>query len=130
MLLDTHVLLWLLMADRQLGPSARRALREAASPAYISAASAWEIAIKVAAGRLRAPDQLLERTARAGLEWIPATAQHAWSVSGLRGLSHADPFDRLLVAQAAQEGLTLLTADRAIHAATLTPSISVLDARL
>jgi PIN domain nuclease of toxin-antitoxin system len=66
----------------------------------------------------------------AGVEWLPVTPAHAWSVQYLTGLPHGDPFDRLLVAQAAAEQLTFVTADRAILTSELTPAVTVLDARL
>lgn len=129
MLLDTHALLWFLMDNSQLGPRARSAL-DAAGGVYISAASAWETAIKVASGRLEAPAALLAQATEAGLTWLSITPEHAWAVREIQGLPLGDPFDRLLVAQAASEQLTLLTADRAILGASLTPAVTVLDARL
>ena len=128
MLLDTHALLWLLADDHRLGPQTRAALTRASS-LRVSAASAWEIAIKVAAGRLEAPERLLDRATSAGLSWVSVTAEHAWTVRTVQGLPSADPFDRLLVAQAASEDWTLVTADRAVLGASITPGVRVLDAR-
>lgn len=129
MLLDTHVLLWLLAGHSRLGSATKHVIANA-SRVTLSAASAWEVAVKVTAGRLNAPEALLERVASAGLEWLPVTPDHAWSVRRLEGLPQGDPFDRLLVAQAAFERLTFVTADRAILGASLTPAVTVLDARL
>jgi PIN domain nuclease of toxin-antitoxin system len=127
-LLDTHVLLWLLVGNSRLGHRARRLIGE--SPTVTaSAASAWEVAVKVSSGRLRAPDAFMDRVGSAGLEWMPVTPDHAWAVRLLAGLPQADPFDRLLVAQASAEQLTFVTADRAILAAPITPAVTVLDAR-
>jgi len=128
-LLDTLALLWFLMNDSQLGPRARGAL-DTASGVYVSAASAWETATKVAAGRLEVPEALLAQAVEAGLTWLSIRPEHAWAVRETQGLPDGDPFDRLLVAQAAAEQLTFVTADRAILGATLTPSVTLLDARL
>lgn len=128
MLLDTHVMLWLLMDNAQLGHRAKETMKRATN-VYVSAASAWETAIKVASGRLTAPKTLLAQVTEADLTWLSVTPHHAWAVGELRGLPHADPFDRLLVAQAAAEQLTFVTADRAILAAPIIPAVTVLDAR-
>ena len=130
MLLDTHVLIWLLEGDERLGVEARAAMARAPD-VHVSAASLWEIAIKVELGRLQAPDDLPEVVRRAGLQRLPVTGEHAWSVQGVAGLPHRDPFDRLLVAQASVEGLSLVTADRALLGASaqLQPAVRLLDAR-
>ena len=129
MLLDTHVLLWLLDDVPSLGHRARARIADA-DTVYVSAASVWEVAIKAARGRLEASPHLLTQVAEADLTWLPVTPDHAWAVQDTQGLPQRDPFDRLLVAQAAAEQLTFVTADRAILGATLTPSVTVLDARL
>ncbi len=83
----------------------------------VSVASLWEIAIKSARGRLRVPEDFPSRILDAGIELLPVTANHAWSVrGGPAGLATADPFDRLILAQAMIEGLTLATRDRALLA--------------
>lgn len=128
MLLDTHVVLWLLDDSGQLGPDSREAL-EAAPALHVSAASLWEIAIKAGLGKLTVPDDLPARIEQAGLQWLPVTPGHVWSSRTLAGPPHRDPFDRLLCAQAHEEGLPLLTADRALLAASLTPDLRRLDAR-
>ncbi|MEP6648643.1 MAG: type II toxin-antitoxin system VapC family toxin [Lapillicoccus sp.] len=129
MLLDTHALLWLLDDVPALGPRARAAIANAAL-VHASAASVWEVAIKVARGRLAASPDFLTQVEEASLRWLPVTPRHAWTVQTLEGLAQGDPFDRLLVAQAAEENLTFVSADRAILGASLTPAITVLDARL
>ena len=109
MLLDTHVLLWLLNGDRhRFGPRALDTLREGV--AIVSAATVWEIAIKRRIGKLRAPPNLLETVTAAGLSLLAITAEHAEHVAGLEDL-HRNPFDRILVAQATLERLTIVTAD-------------------
>src|SRR5258705_9467859 len=77
---------------------------------YVSAASAWEMAIKAAIGKLRVPDDLEEQLQRHRFEQLPISIAHALAVSVLPR-HHADPFDRMLVAQAIVESLTLVTAD-------------------
>lgn len=108
LLLDTQALLWLVGDDPRLGARARSAVLNGTSA--VSAISVWEIAIKQAAGRLIAPglESLLEA---ADVPGLPFTAHHARAAGGLP-LHHRDPFDRALVAQAAVEGLVLVSADR------------------
>ena len=113
LLLDTHVVLWLLAGeDRRFGPAALVALRD--QLATVSAATVWEIAIKRRLGKLRAPTGLVETVAAAGLQLLSVTALHAEQVAELPDL-HRDPFDRLLVSQARLEGLTLVTADAIVR---------------
>lgn len=109
-LLDTHVLLWLLTSPLQLEQSLRATLADPVAEVLVSAASVWEIAIKRALGRLSAPDDLLEVIAQAGFTPLPITPEHAWAAGHLPP-HHADPFDRILVAQTESEGLTLVTRD-------------------
>jgi len=119
LLLDTHVLIWW-DEGRRLAAGARRAIGEA-DAVYVSAASAWEIAIKVALGRLR-PTRTVEQAAtESGFLELPVTFRHAELVAALPG-HHRDPFDRLLIAQAEAERLTLVTRDpvfRRYSAATI-----------
>ncbi len=108
-LLDTHLLLWALGAPARLPPKARRIIRDA--DVYVSAASIWEISIKVALGRLRAdPREVLAALEPAGLLGLPIAAEHAARVASLPPI-HRDPFDRLLIAQALEEPMRLLTDD-------------------
>ena len=108
LLLDTHVLIWW-DEGRRLSGAARRAI-ETADTVYVSAASAWEVAIKTGLGRLRPTRTVGEAAEESGFLELPVTFRHAQRVSGLPAL-HRDPFDRLLVAQADLEGLTLVTRD-------------------
>jgi PIN domain nuclease of toxin-antitoxin system len=78
---------------------------------YVSAASIWEVEIKRAVGRLRAPEDLTARVDDSGYERLPITFEHARE-AGRLPLHHRDPFDRVLVAQARLDGLTLMTADQ------------------
>jgi PIN domain nuclease of toxin-antitoxin system len=114
-LLDTHCWLWLVGEPHRLSEASRQMLSDPESELLLSAASAWEIAIKFALGRLRlpqAPSVLVARWMeedRVGA--LPIAHAHALRAGELPA-HHGDPFDRLLVAQAQIEGLTLLTADR------------------
>jgi PIN domain nuclease of toxin-antitoxin system len=113
LLLDTHALLWWLADSPMLSSKARSAI--ARSPAiYVSAATAWEIAIKKAYGKLHAPDDLEQALAANGFEALPITVAHALAAGALP-LHHHDPFDRMLIAQAHAESLTLVTRDRSLQ---------------
>lgn len=113
LLLDTHVLLWWLADDAQLGAEARAAIGEGEAHVAVSAASAWEIAIKQRLGKLRAPDDLAAQLARHRFVQLAVTVPHALRAGALPPV-HDDPFDRMLVAQAEFEGLTVVTRDAAI----------------
>ncbi|MHB1444597.1 MAG: type II toxin-antitoxin system VapC family toxin [Acidimicrobiales bacterium] len=110
LLLDTHILLWWLSDDPLLPAVAREAIASPESEVLVSAATAWEIAIKRAAGRLDAPDDLLEAVGANDFETLPITAAHALAAGALPP-HHSDPFDRMLIAQARAEGLTLISVD-------------------
>ena len=111
LLLDTHALLgWL--ADEGLSARARDAIADPDNVVTVSAASAWEISIKKALGKLAAPDDLEEQVrAAGGFTLLPITIAHAMA-AGRLARHHDDPFGRMLVAQALAEGLTLVTRDR------------------
>ncbi len=111
LLLDTHVLLWWL-ADHPALPQVMRAvLADPSTQALVSAATAWEIAIKRALGRLDFPvDELDIILKDNGFKPLPITTAHAVAAGALPRL-HADPFDRMLVAQARCESLTLASVD-------------------
>jgi len=108
LLLDTHVLIWW-DEGRKLAGSARRAIEEA-DTVYVSAASAWEVAIKIGLGRLRPSRTVQEAVEESGFLELPITFRHAERAAGLPA-HHRDPFDRLLIAQADVEGLVLVTRD-------------------
>ena len=115
LLLDTHVYLWSVTASRQLKKSVRNYLANA-QVVYVSAASIWEIAIKTRLGKIEGdPDGLARAIEESGFQELPVTARHAAAVAKLP-MHHADPFDRLLLAQAFTEPLRLITADRTLAA--------------
>lgn len=113
-LIDTHVFLWAAGVGGRLSGSAEKLLREPGQPIFLSAASAWEIAIKWSRGRLDLPASPAEVinnvVAAAGITQLSITLKDASAVAHLP-LHHKDPFDRLLVAQARMHGLQLMTAD-------------------
>jgi PIN domain nuclease of toxin-antitoxin system len=115
-LLDTHVFLWWNQDDPQLSAVARSTIEDGRNELYLSAASAWEIAIKTAKGRLVLPSPpdryVAERLAYYGFQALPIQLSHALAVAALPHI-HVDPFDRLLVAQSRYEQLPIITADAA-----------------
>ncbi|GMV43926.1 MAG: hypothetical protein AMXMBFR64_56420 [Myxococcales bacterium] len=114
LLLDTHVWLWMLSDPGRIQLDARRLLADDATVLFLSAASAWEIAIKYHLGKLSLPepprDFIPRRLVRDRVTPLPVEHHHAVEVAGLPS-HHLDPFDRLLVAQALVEDLTLVTTD-------------------
>ena len=113
LLLDTHVFLWWREDSPRLRPEARAAIGHA-ELAFVSAASAWEVGIKVALGKLRVPGPFEQAVTDSRFLELPITFRHTAAVAALP-LHHGDPFDRLLVAQARAEGLTLVTHDRRLE---------------
>lgn len=113
LLLDTEVLLWWLEDSALLLRSARDAIADGGNEVWVSAATAWEIATKRNLGLLRIPSDLGTILAEVGFEELPVTVAHA-EAAGALPLHHADPFDRVLVAQAQIERLTLVTQDERI----------------
>lgn len=110
-LLDTQVALWLIASSDRLSPRARTAIREGGGRLLVSAASLWEIAIKRSLGKLNAPADLSRRLAALGpIELLPISPLHAEAVGELPW-HHRDPFDRLLVAQALAENLSIVSSD-------------------
>jgi PIN domain nuclease of toxin-antitoxin system len=113
LLLDTHVVLWWLEDHPRLsGHVADLLLSE--TDVFVSSASVWEIAVKQALGRLQGPEDLPEQVLAAQFAVLDITARHGIAAARLP-LHHRDPFDRILVAQAVGEGLTIATADRHVQ---------------
>lgn len=116
LLLDTHLLLWAAGAPERLPAGARALLEDPVNELLFSAASLWEVTIKAGLGRddFRIDARVLRRgLLDNGYTELPISSAHAVAVAGLPNL-HRDPFDRLLVAQAGVEGITLLTSDEAV----------------
>ena len=113
LLLDTHVLLWWLSDDPQLGESSRQTIINPRNQVYVSAASTWEISIKKSIGKLTAPDDMDAIVESEGFEKLPITLFHGDQAGSLPEL-HKDPFDRMLIAQAQSEGLVIVTNDEKI----------------
>ena len=115
LLLDSHVLVWFATADRALAADVSAAIRDEDTAAAVSIASVWELEIKRAKGLLELPQDVGTQLDAAGFDLLDVTLAHVVCAAELPS-HHRDPFDRLLVAQARTERLTLVTADRAIAA--------------
>ncbi len=109
-LLDTHTALWWVDDDDRLDRAARRAIKRAGT-VWVSAASAWEVAIKMAVGKLKLRSPFELGIDASGFGKLPITFTHAAAV-GTLPFHHGDPFDRLIIAQAQTEGLVVVTHDR------------------
>jgi PIN domain nuclease of toxin-antitoxin system len=118
-LLDTHVFLWYISADPRLPTAFRDAIRDSANEVYLSAVSVWEAVIKYALGKLPLPEApaayLPRQRAAHRIAPLPVEEGAFPYLAGLPPL-HRDPFDRLLLAQALQHGMTLATVDDAVRA--------------
>ena len=126
-LLDTHTLLWLVSAPYQVSGAAREAIADPSREVAVSAVSAWEIAIKTRLGRLDGEPLLSawpDIMAAMALTELVIEAPDAIMAGRLRW-AHRDPFDRMIVAQAARRGLTIATRDAHILGAALTPTLRV-----
>ena len=110
LLLDTCVVLWLLQGSSRLSSRTLRSIRAPQNMAFVSAASAWEMAILITKGKLKLPGNLGEQLLQARLTELPVTIAHSEHAASLP-LIHKDPFDRMLVAQAQSEELVLVTTD-------------------
>ncbi len=112
-LLDTHVLIWALENNPTLSDGAREAIVDGHNMVFISAATIWEISIKSSTGKLQTPGNLLEEIKLHRFTPLPIQFEHAQR-AGQLPLRHKDPFDRILIAQALHEQLTLVTRDEII----------------
>ena len=110
LLLDTHAALWFLSGDDRLSDNARRHVTDESNRVLLSAAVVWEISIKRALGKLVVPDDYLSLLLEAGVQPLSVSVAHAAAVESLPP-HHRDPFDRMLVAQARCERLTLASRD-------------------
>jgi len=113
-LLDTHTFLWWITDDQKLSGRAREIISDGSNELFLSAATGWEIAIKVQIGRLKLPEEpirfILEQMRINAIQSLPIQMNHALHVSTLPQ-HHRDPFDRLLIATAQLEGLPILSSD-------------------
>jgi PIN domain nuclease of toxin-antitoxin system len=110
LLLDTHTLLWWLTADPTLSTDARNAIGDSENLVVVSAATAWELSIKTARGKLRTPDDLVEQLDANAFIPLPITIEDGLAAGSLPR-HHDDPFDRMLIAQAITGGWTVVTKD-------------------
>lgn len=110
LLLDTHVLLWWLDTHKDIPKKSLEAIKHGQNIIFVSAATAWEISIKRALGKLNAPHELEEALEACRFLQLPISVQHA-GVAGELPRHHDDPFDRMLVAQTQVENLTMITHD-------------------
>lgn len=115
LLLDTHALLWWLLGDEAVPPAVRMAIGDADNETFVSAASAWEISIKFNRGKLPTARGFVTdfggAIARHGFSPLPITIYHG-ETAGMLPPHHKDPFDRMLIAQALEESLTLVSNKR------------------
>jgi PIN domain nuclease of toxin-antitoxin system len=112
-LLDTHMLVWWLADAKELSAAARAIIAAQENAVFVSAASVWELRIKEAIGKVKLPADFGEVLAAQPFEKLAVTVAHAHEMKELP-LHHRDPFDRMLIAQARSDGLTLLTHDEVV----------------
>tara|TARA_B100000446_G_scaffold161750_1_gene161633 strand:+ start:448 stop:834 length:387 start_codon:yes stop_codon:yes gene_type:complete len=109
-LLDTHVLIWWMSGDEQLGLNAQKHISSTENSIYVSSASVWEMSIKQQLGKLSVPDDIESLVEELGFSALPISLFHGQQ-AGRLPTHHHDPFDRMLIAQAQAEGLQILTKD-------------------
>jgi PIN domain nuclease of toxin-antitoxin system len=114
LLLDTHAFLWTALLQKRLSPAAVNAIEDPENDVFVSVASVWEIEIKRAKGKLPVPDKIREALTELRFLDLPVTLDHVLKVETLPR-HHRDPFDRILIAQAQLEGMTLVTSDREVR---------------
>lgn len=114
LLLDTQVLIWALARPARLSEATKDAIEAGENRVFVSVVSPWEISIKAALGNLTPPDDLEAQLNEGQMELLPIALRHTKAVESLPH-HHGDPFDRMLIAQAQVEGLTLVTSGREIR---------------
>jgi len=114
LLLDTHTMIWAFSEPRLLSAQARDAISAAENDVFVSVISPWEIAIKRSKKRLRAPEDLGDAMEAHQFRLLPVLLRHTQAIDSMPN-HHGDPFDRMLVAQATIDGLTLVTSDRVMR---------------
>lgn len=111
-LLDTHFLIWLMEDSKKVSSEVKLLVKNPANEIFVSVVTVWEIVIKRAKGRLKTPKDIRGGINEAGFKILPIEISHALEVEKLPLFKeHQDPFDRMLIAQAKTEGLTLVTSD-------------------
>ena len=113
-LLDTHIVLWALSEPERLSSAVVEMVMSMEHDVWVSHVSAWEMMIKSSLGKLIIPHDLESSVYQSGFRWLPIQYHHIDRLKTLP-LLHHDPFDRLLICQALEEGMTLVTADGMIH---------------
>jgi PIN domain nuclease of toxin-antitoxin system len=124
LLLDTHVFLWWLADDHRLSEAARDTLMSPKHTVWVSVISAWEINIKIAKGKLKMEESISSLIEQEGFRLLPLGLPETERISSLP-MHHQDPFDRMLISQSLEHGVTLVTGDAKI----LQYSVPVLDCR-
>jgi PIN domain nuclease of toxin-antitoxin system len=114
LLLDTNALIWSLVSRERIPPIAIDAIEDEANDVFVSVVSAWEIEIKAAKRRLGTPTDLQNALAAQGFEPLAVAMRHAYAVESLPRY-HRDPFDRMIIAQAYLESMTIVTSDSEIR---------------
>jgi PIN domain nuclease of toxin-antitoxin system len=114
LLLDTHTMIWAFSEPRLLSSQARDAISATENDVFVSVISPWEIAIKRSKKRLRAPEDLSDAMEAHQFRLLPVLLRHTQAIDSMPN-HHGDPFDRMLVAQAIVDGLTLVTSDRVLR---------------
>jgi PIN domain nuclease of toxin-antitoxin system len=124
LLLDTNALLWALMEPGRLCVRAAAALEDEASDVFVSIVSPWEMAIAKSRGKMNPPDDLEAQLDERRFSLLPVLLRHTQAVALLPG-HHRDPFDRMLIAQAQTDGMTIVTSDRKLrdYPVSLLPAI-------
>ena len=113
LLLDANAFIWAYARPTELSPAARRALNDVANDRLVSIASLWEIAIKMSIGKLAFAENLAQALDDIAATLLPITLVHVARVRSLP-FHHRDPFDRMMIAQAMEEGMTIVTRDRRV----------------
>jgi PIN domain nuclease of toxin-antitoxin system len=113
-LIDSHIVVWWSLFPERLGEDARELLIDPENSIYLSAASVWELGIKISKGNLSLPENYVERLIEDGFIELPINFRHCKRAKSLPRL-HRDPFDHLLIGQAQSEGIPLMTKDRHIR---------------
>jgi len=124
LLLDTHVVIWVLSAPQRLSERVRKAIEATENDVFVSVVSPWELAIKGPREGLHPPDDLELQLKQQRFELLPVLLRHTEPIKSMP-YHHRDPFDRMLVAQAVTDGLTIVTADRKMtkYQVSLLPAI-------